>query len=258
MFNLDDYRRAAKALNCPISHVQAVVHVEAAGETFWELEGARVPPLRPEAHWFGKLTGHRFDASHPSISCRRWTPALAARSRAEAWAQYQLMKSLDPKAAIEATSWGPFQIMGFHWRALGFASPEAFLDAQDGPDDDAQMDTFVRLVKSDLFMWDALRRGDWEAWETSYNGGGYGGAYAAKIRAALPLFEGEQVGTVPRLLHIGMFGSDVAELQRALGMKVADGHFGPATQAAVKSFQSAHGLVVDGRVGTLTRRAIWR
>lgn len=36
-----------------------------------------------------------------------------------------------------------------------------------------------------------------------------------------------------------------------------DGEDGPRTQAAVKAFQTAHGLVPDGIVGPLTRQALW-
>jgi lysozyme family protein len=37
-----------------------------------------------------------------------------------------------------------------------------------------------------------------------------------------------------------------------------DGGFGPQTLAAVESFQSAHGLPVDGQIGTLTWQALLR
>lgn len=45
----------------------------------------------------------------------------------------------------------------------------------------------------------------------------------------------------------GAKGKDVEHVQRTVSVKV-DGSFGPATIAAVKSYQKRHGLVVDGFV----------
>lgn len=67
----------------------------------------------------------------------------------------------------------------------------------------------------------------------------------------------------PRLLLLTqprMTGPDVIELQVNLsvhGVKVAaDGVFGPVTDQAVRSFQRAHGLIVDGKVGASTHLAL--
>lgn len=59
----------------------------------------------------------------------------------------------------------------------------------------------------------------------------------------------------PRLLLVGCRGGDVAALQAALGV-LADGDFGPVTDAAVRRLQAARGLVVDGIAGAMTRRAL--
>lgn len=50
------------------------------------------------------------------------------------------------------------------------------------------------------------------------------------------------------LLRLGSFGDDVTKLQVKLGVDPI-GKFGPKTEAAVKGWQSAHGLVPDGVVG---------
>jgi peptidoglycan DL-endopeptidase CwlO len=50
-------------------------------------------------------------------------------------------------------------------------------------------------------------------------------------------------------------GSGVAALQAALGV-TADGEYGPITRAAVRSFQVAHGLEVDGVAGPQTLGAL--
>ena len=49
----------------------------------------------------------------------------------------------------------------------------------------------------------------------------------------------------------GSRGAMVAQIQRALHLK-DDGIFGPLTTEAVKDFQAAHGLTVDGIVGPAT------
>lgn len=255
MFDMQDYERAARELEAPIPHIQAVTYVESAGETFWQIGNDMLPPVRFEAHIFGRETQYRFNVSHPELSCVYWTPSLAAKTRAGAWLQFKAASDLDFNAAICSTSWGAFQIMGFHWEALKYPSPVAFANSMHGPSDDGQMDAFVRLVKSDSRMLNALRKGQWRLWEQLYNGGGQGGAYATKIENALPLFS-SNLAALPRVLRMGVIGTDVARLQTALKMPVVDGHFGPATSAAVKTFQSKNGLVVDGIAGRMTLDAL--
>jgi peptidoglycan DL-endopeptidase CwlO len=59
----------------------------------------------------------------------------------------------------------------------------------------------------------------------------------------------------PRILRIGDRGPDVLLLQRDLGIP-GDGIFGPQTLHAVKRFQHANGLLVDGQVGPHTWGAL--
>jgi putative chitinase len=53
------------------------------------------------------------------------------------------------------------------------------------------------------------------------------------------------------LLKVGSTGEEVTKLQELLGVD-AIGKFGPKTEAAVKGWQSAHGLTPDGVVGDAT------
>ncbi|MGH3736950.1 MAG: D-Ala-D-Ala carboxypeptidase family metallohydrolase [Micromonosporaceae bacterium] len=62
-----------------------------------------------------------------------------------------------------------------------------------------------------------------------------------------------------RVLKRGMSGSDVTQLQKRIAGWVSygenlglDGQFGPATEAALKRFQSGYGLGVDGIAGSQT------
>lgn len=56
-------------------------------------------------------------------------------------------------------------------------------------------------------------------------------------------------------LSVGSTGPSVSTLQLILGV-ASDGQFGPVTENAVKVFQTAHGLTVDGVVGPLTWAAL--
>lgn len=57
-------------------------------------------------------------------------------------------------------------------------------------------------------------------------------------------------------LKQGMSGSQVLELQGALGVSQMTGYFGSITKAAVMAFQSSHGLTADGVVGPMTGAAL--
>lgn len=57
------------------------------------------------------------------------------------------------------------------------------------------------------------------------------------------------------MLRKGSMGADVKKLQKLLGIG-DDGNFGPATETAVKAFQTSHSLTPDGKVGPQTWAAL--
>lgn len=177
-----DYAKAADELGAEERAIRAVAAVESSGAGFWTIGGEKKPVIRLEAHWFGKLTHYVYNESHPHISCRRWTPALAARTPAAAWQQFDEAASLDEGAAIQATSWGAFQLMGFHFEALDYESPEAMRADMDT--DQGQLEAFVRFIKADPVLLDALRRLDWGSFAGRYNGPGQIDVYAGRMARA--------------------------------------------------------------------------
>lgn len=87
-------------------------------------------------------------------------------------------------AAIESASWGLFQIMGFHWQHLGYASAHAWREAMRAGEGH-QLEAFVRFIERDRGLHAALKRHDWPDVARRYNGPNYAiNDYDTKLAAA--------------------------------------------------------------------------
>lgn len=74
-------------------------------------------------------------------------------------------------AALAATSWGMFQLMGSQYSACGYTTVEAFVDSQH-QSERHQLQAFANLLRSTHTL-DALRRNDWVWFANSYFGPDY-------------------------------------------------------------------------------------
>lgn len=178
-FSEADYQNAADELDAEVAAVKAVAEVESNGTTNWQPSGK--PPILFEAHWFSKLTNNRYDGTHPGISSPVWNRALYKGGIGE-YARLDEAKALDESAALQSASWGAFQLMGFHYRRLGYASPQDMV--RDMQTASGQLAAFVRFIKADPRLLAAIRAKDWRTFASVYNGPGQVDAYAAKIEAA--------------------------------------------------------------------------
>lgn len=115
----DDYRAAAKRLGCSLAQIKAFAKIESGGGGF--SRNGR-PKILFEAHIFSRLTGGKYNRSHPTLSSHRWTRKFYARHMPGRYARLASAAKLDIEAAIGAASWGKFQILGSHWRGLGYKS----------------------------------------------------------------------------------------------------------------------------------------
>lgn len=181
-FDKADYQSAADRLGVDVAAVKAVAEVESNGVTNWP-DGR--PPILFESHWFGKLTGYRFNDSNPGVSSTKWNRALYIGGPKE-YSRLEEAKALDESAALQSASWGAFQIMGFHWHALGYESPQTFVEAMQTAA--GQLDCFVRFIEVNMPIKYALQQHDWDDFAVRYNGPGAVDTYAPKIRAAYERF----------------------------------------------------------------------
>jgi hypothetical protein len=95
----------------------------------------------------------------------------------------------DADAAVKATSWGLFQIMGFNYEACGEKTLTGFLLAMHN-NEDAHLALFAEFIEQrDLD--EALRGKRWAVFAHGYNGAGYAAnAYDHKLAAAYARHKG--------------------------------------------------------------------
>ncbi|WP_116382310.1 N-acetylmuramidase domain-containing protein, partial [Cupriavidus taiwanensis] len=165
----DDLRRAADQLRVPVAVVRAVNEVESRGAGF--LPDGR-PVILFERHiMYRQLLAAARDADalarqYPNlVNPQRGGYAGGAGEHMRMAAAFQL----DADCALASASWGLFQIMGYHWELLGFASVQDFADAMRSGEG-AQLDAFVRFVQADPALWRALRSKQWGTFSRLYNG----------------------------------------------------------------------------------------
>lgn len=180
-----DYAVVAHQLGVDPAAIKAVAQVEASGDGYL---ASGKPKILFEAHIFSQKTGHRFDGSHPNISSPTWNRSLYGAGGEHQWARFEEAYKLDPKAAMEATSWGRFQIMGFNYKAAGYNDVQSFVNAMKHSEAD-QLKAFASFIESNPSMHHALQRHDWAAFARAYNGAGYAqNDYDTKIANAYQHF----------------------------------------------------------------------
>lgn len=172
---------------------QAILAVESGGQGFGP--GGRLL-IRFEAHLFNRHTqhahAHLFRHGTPAWQNQEWRRSESEAWRpvhgnqATVWQAFEFASTLNREAALKSTSLGAPQILGSHYRRLGYASAEAmfqaFADRQYGLT--AQMLGFLNFVLSDAKLFLAMRNKDFRSVAAIYNGPGNIDSASAKYRAA--------------------------------------------------------------------------
>lgn len=187
-----DYSEAAKLLGVEEAAVKAVASVESQGYGFIkDATGANVPKILFERHImfkrlrdFTPIKSKDMAAKYPDIVNE--SPGGYKGGLAECERLDRAIK-IDRVSALESASWGSFQIMGFHWKALGFNSVQEFVNK--AYTEEGQLDLFVRFVKASPNVLRALKAKDWVGVARAYNGPGYAAnKYDTKMKEAYERF----------------------------------------------------------------------
>jgi hypothetical protein len=172
--DLDD---AAAALRIERAAIKAVYEVEAGGAGFLGLR----PKILFEGHVFWRLLkdGGRdpaaLAAGNEDIVYQKWTAAHYRGGLAE-YDRLERARAIDDHAALAATSWGLFQILGVNHAQAGFADVDTFVEAMNRSEP-AHLEAFAHFVGTAQSAGKPLREllaaRDWSGFARAYNGPGF-------------------------------------------------------------------------------------
>ena len=165
--------------------VLAIAEVESAGKASERIDNRLEPLIRFEGHYFDRrLSGIKREQAriaqlaHPKAGAIK-NPA----SQAERWKMLRRAAAIDHRAAHESVSWGLGQVMGAHWKWLGYASVDALV-AQARSGVAGQIDLMLSYCEK-AGLYSAIQSRDWTAFARAYNGPAYAkSGYDKKIALA--------------------------------------------------------------------------
>lgn len=177
-----DLVRAAQRLGVPVGAVYALNEVESRGLGF--LDNGK-PVILYERHvMFDRLQLVRSPADD-LVQLQQRAEQLAKQApnlvnpKAGGYiggsAEHQRLaqaRQIDEQAALESCSWGGFQVMGYHWQRLGYASIQDFVAAMNHSEAD-HLEAFVRYIEADSTLHKALKALKWATVAKLYNGPDY-------------------------------------------------------------------------------------
>lgn len=256
MFTADitqEITEAARAAHIDPAALLAVVEVESAGKFFARVKGKDEPLIRFECHYFDRRLGadQRETARAAGLSSPIAGKVPNPRQQEERWALLDRAAAFSRPAALESVSWGIGQIMGAHWKALGFGSVDEMVElARSGASGQISL-LLLYLEKNGLIP--LLNARDWAGFARRYNGPAYRRyAYDSKLATAYARHKAAADFETP--------DGSVKALQTALGAagyaSAPTGVFDDATRAALVRFQKTAGLAPDGIAGPRTWAAL--
>lgn len=141
--------------------LQAFISVESGGRGFCPTTGKIMIQFEP--HWFMRKS--------PYTPSGKWSLNKIERQSKE-WEAFNNAFSHNPDAAMQSTSIGLPQIMGFHYARLGYPTVgDMWDDFKRGELN--QVKALVKFIETDAALLKALIEKDWHMVAMRYNGAGY-------------------------------------------------------------------------------------
>lgn len=143
------------------AQLKAFIEVESGGRGFDQKTGKILIQFEPV--WFKRQA--------PYAPSGAWS-VNGVEVQSKEWPAFNDAFAKNPTAAMEATSIGLPQILGLHWKRLGYSSVGAMWD-DFKRGEYQQVLALVRFIKTDARLYAALKACDWHTVATIYNGDKY-------------------------------------------------------------------------------------
>lgn len=151
----------AKANGYEYKALNAVIKVESGGIGFAKDTGKIIIQFEPS--WFKRKS--------PYTPSGKWSLNGVERQSQE-WIAFNDAFKLNPNAAMESTSIGLMQVMGFHYKSLGFKTVGEMWDYAKISEAN-QLDLAIKFIKLNPKLDKALKEKDWATFAYYYNGSQY-------------------------------------------------------------------------------------
>jgi len=160
MITDNQYKNLAKEFGVSIPKVKAIDFVESNGLGFDPKTGKIIIQFEP--HYFKRIS---------RLFSGLWA-SNKVEGQAKEWQAFNDAYAKNPKAAMESTSVGRMQVMGEHWKRLGFKNVGDMWDfAKDSETN--QLWLGLKFIETDRALFQAVK--DWNTKEVArrYNGKSY-------------------------------------------------------------------------------------
>lgn len=144
------------------NNLNAVVKVESGGVGFDPRTGKIIIQFEPS--WFKR---HKKDWQ-ADLKNMTWQ-SNKVEDQSKEWKAFNSAFASDANSAMKSTSIGLMQVMGFHWKLLGFKSVGEMWDFAKVSEAN-QLEIAIRFIKSNKKLDLALRTGDAATFAYHYNG----------------------------------------------------------------------------------------
>ena len=161
--NNEQIKELAEKYGLSYASLKEVVEVESGGTGFHPTTGRIIIQFEP--HWFRRL----FIKWRNFIG--KWN-TNGVENQTQEWIAFNDAFVKNANAAMQSTSIGLMQVMGFHWKLLGFKSVGEMWDYAK-INEANQLDLGLRFIKSNKKMYNALQNNDFATFAYFYNGQQY-------------------------------------------------------------------------------------